>query len=86
MKTKKEIQKEIRGEEENFERLKMNIWNNFKSMKIDDFDSIIELESNVQNMKNCHNYYDGLKFTLKDSSNVQSKNIETTSLGGKDGK
>ena len=42
----------------------MKLLGKVRHVEIEDFDSIIEIESDIENMKTIHNYWDGLKFAL----------------------
>ena len=68
MKSETDIKLTLSGERTSFEALRKAIEVKIKTVDIDDFDSIIDLESDIMNMKNSHNYYDGLKYALSEET------------------
>ena len=73
MKTEIEIDKEIEDEIKHFKKLKVEISKKIKDVDIEDFDTYLDIESAIENMKNCINYYDGLKFAKEPSLNANKE-------------
>ena len=68
MKTETEIKFEMSTEKIKFEALRKAIEEKAKKVYIGDYDSLLDLDSDVQNLKNSFLYFDGLKFASSEKN------------------